>query len=679
MINYLADVTINGNPDVKFVDEERNKRMRKPIAPSYSRFGPYPTGTKDKLTELGRDKFVEWLKNEKPIHFTDTTFRDAHQSLLATRVRTLDLIKVSKSAAQHLPELFSMEVWGGATFDVCMRFLHENPWQRLQRLRANIPNILFQMLIRGSNAVGYKAYPDNLIERFIEKSWQEGIDVFRIFDSLNWLDNMQTSIKAVIERTEGLAEVCLCYTGDIQKPNTKYTLQYYIDLARRIEDSGAHILAIKDMAGLLKPYAAETLIGSLKEEISIPIHLHTHDTSAMQNATYLKAIEAGVDVVDVAMASMSGLTSQPNFNSLVASLQYHERASDISLDKLNEFSRYWEDVREFYYPFEAELKAGTAEVYEHEIPGGQYSNLRPQARSLGLEHRFTEITHNYAVANTLLGDIVKVTPSSKVVGDLALFMTSNNLTEQDIWEKGHTLSFPESVKSMLKGDLGQPDGGFPKKLQKIVLKGEKPYTNRPNAHLQPIDFEKEFKEFQKQFDNECDELDFLSYKFYPKVFEDFHAFYREYADVSHLPSTAFFFGLAEEEEILVKISEGKTMLIKLIDIGTPDEDGKRRAIFELNGQTRQVYIRDHSVKVQKIQHQKASKTNPKDIGSPLQGKIAEILVKPGDKVKINTPLFVIEAMKMESTVTANEEGKVAEVILPAATVVEQDDLVIRLE
>lgn len=679
LLNYLADITINGNPDVRYVDQERNKRFRMPTAPPYSRFGPYPKGSRDRLKEMGREQFVKWLKAEKPIHFTDTTFRDAHQSLLATRVRTLDLIKVSKSVAQHLPELFSMEVWGGATFDVCMRFLHESPWQRLQHLRANIPNILFQMLIRGSNAVGYKAYPDNLIEKFIEKSWENGIDIFRIFDSLNWLENMQTSIKAVIERTEALAEVSICYTGEILDPNnTKYTLQYYLDLAKRIEDSGAHILAIKDMAGLLKPYSAEILIHRLRETINIPIHLHTHDTASVQSASYLKAIEAGVDVVDVAIASMSGLTSQPNFNSLVAALQYHERRNPIDLEKLNGFSRYWEDVREFYYPFESGLKAGTAEVYHHEIPGGQYSNLRPQARSLGLEHRFNEITHNYAIANKLVGDIVKVTPSSKVVGDLALFMTSNDLSEADIWEKGHTLSFPESLKNLLRGDLGQPVGGFPERLQKIVLKDEKPFTERPNAHLQPIDFAQEFKEFQQKFDQDCDELDFLSYKFYPKVFEDFHHFYREYADVSHLPSKAFFFGLREEEEIIVKLSEGKTMLIKLIDIGAADEDGKRRAIFELNGQTRQIYVRDASVKVQKLQNLKVDKNDPNQIGSPLQGKIAEVLVKPGQRVETNTPLFVIEAMKMESTVSSQKTGEVAQVVLQAGGVVQQDDLVIRL-
>ncbi|MBS1563473.1 MAG: pyruvate carboxylase, partial [Bacteroidetes bacterium] len=456
--------------------------------------------------------------------------------------------------------IFSLEMWGGATFDVALRFLHEDPWQRLEQMREKIPNILFQMLIRGSNAVGYTAYPDNLVETFIEKSWEKGIDIFRIFDSLNWLEGMQVSINAVRERTGGLAEACICYTGDFLDPdkNQKFNLQYYLDLARRLEDAGAHILGIKDMAGLLKPLQAKKLIEELKKSVHIPIHLHTHDTSSIQAATYLNAIEAGVDVIDVALASMSGLTSQPNFNSIVAMMKGHPREQKINLPKLNELSNYWEDVREYYYPFESELKAGTAEVFDHEIPGGQYSNLRPQARSLGLEEKFTDIKKNYVAANLLFGDIVKVTPSSKVVGDMALFMTANGYTEQDIFEKGSTISFPDSVIGLLKGDLGQTPGGFPARLQQLVLKNEQPYTDRPNAHMKPIDFDKAFDEFRAKYGRDYRFTDLLSYLFYPKVFEEYHQFRRSFGEVYYIPSPAFFFGLKANEEVLIELAPGKS-------------------------------------------------------------------------------------------------------------------------
>src|SRR6185436_8853565 len=509
ILRYVAEVQVNGNPDVKKIDGWRT--FFAPKIPLYDAQQKITGGTKQKLTELGPEKFAQWLKKEKKIHFTDCTFRDAHQSLLATRVRTADMLKVAGAFAQSHPQTFSMEVWGGATFDVALRFLHECPWKRLQLFSEAIPNILLQMLIRGSNAIGYTAYPDNLVEKFIEKSSENGIDIFRIFDSLNWVKSMKVSINAVRSLTGGLAEACICYTGDILDPEKKkYNLQYYIDLAKELEDSGAHILGIKDMAGLLKPYAAEKLVHALKKNITIPIHLHTHDTSSIQNATYLKAIEAGVDVVDVAIASMSGLTSQPNFNVLLEALKGTERAPGFDLDSLNKFSDYWETVREYYYPFESGLMAGTAEVYKHEIPGGQYSNLKPQAISLGLGERMNEIKKAYQDVNELFGDIVKVTPSSKVVGDMALYLVSNNLTKEDVMKKGENISFPESVKSFFKGDLGQPPGGFPKELQKIILKNEKAYTDLPNAHLTPLDFEKELDDFRKKYPYAESFLDFLS-------------------------------------------------------------------------------------------------------------------------------------------------------------------------
>lgn len=671
---YLANVTVNGNPDVKFIDP--NKKFRNPIVPDYEKYAPYPEGTRNKLKNLGREGFVKWLKDSKEIQYTDTTFRDAHQSLLATRVRTKDMVNVAESFAKNHPQVFSMEVWGGATFDVALRFLHECPWKRLQMLREAIPNTLFQMLIRGSNAVGYKAYPDNVIEKFIEEAWKNGIDIFRIFDSLNWLDAMKVSIKAVRERTDALAEAAICYTGEVRN-SSKYTLQYYLDMARKLEDEGAHILAIKDMAGLLKPYSAELLITELKKAVDMPIHLHTHDTSSVQAAMYLKAIDAGVDVIDVAIGSMSGLTSQPNFNSVVAMLQGHERENKFNLEALNQYSNYWEDVREYYYPFESDLKAGTAEVYENEIPGGQYSNLRPQAESLGLGKKFNKIKKNYAEVNKLFGDIIKVTPSSKVVGDMALFMTSNNLKAKDILEKGHTLSFPESVKDFFKGGLGQPYGGFPKELQKIILKDEKALTGRPNDFIEPVNFDEEFREFQSKFGFHYTFLDYLSYEMYPKVFESYYLHNEQFGDVTNIATPAFFFGLKYNEEILVKIGSGKTIIVKMLYCSEADENGLRTVYFELNGQARRVMVKDNNVQAVKPIHKKAERD--KEIGAPLQGKLGSILVKVGDEVKENTPLFVIEAMKMETTIASNYNGRIKAIYLGEGEMVAQDDLIVELE
>ncbi|MBO6659115.1 MAG: pyruvate carboxylase [Roseivirga sp.] len=675
ILNYLGEVAVNGNPSVKKIDP--SVKLRTPKVPEFDRLGEFPAGTKQILEKEGPDGLAKWVKDQKQILLTDTTWRDAHQSLLATRMRSLDMLKVAEGFAKNQPNVFSWEMWGGATFDVSMRFLNENPWDRLKKMRAAAPNTLMQMLFRGSNGVGYKAYPDNLIERFIEKSAENGMDVFRIFDSLNWVEAMKVSIRTVRERTNSVAEACICYTGDVLDKNSKYNLQYYMDMAKALEDEGAHMLCIKDMAGLLKPLAATELIGALKNATDLPIHLHTHDTSSMQATTYFKAIEAGVDIVDVAIASMSGLTAQPNFNSLAAALQGHERDPKIDVHNLNKYSTYWEDVREYYYPFESGLKAGTAEVYDHEIPGGQYSNLRPQAAALGLEHKFEEVKRNYALVNQMFGEIVKVTPSSKVVGDMAIFMTSNNLTPQDIMERGHSLSFPESVISLFKGDLGQMPGGFPQELSKIILKDKKPYTERPNAHLEPVDFEKEFEEFQKEFDVYCDELDFLSYKLYPKVFKDFYNSWLKYGAIWQLPTKAFFFAQKQNEEVFVEIGKGKHIIIKMLYIADADESGMRKVYFELNGQTRVIDVRDHNLKSTKPTNRKVDGEH--QVGAPLQGRIAEVKVKVGDKVKENQALFVIEAMKMETTVSSPEAGTVKAVYLNGGDMVEQDDLVVELE
>ncbi|OQP54704.1 pyruvate carboxylase [Niastella populi] len=676
-LQYLAEIIVNGNPDVPAVNQ--NITFRTPVVPDNVQ-QHITKGSKDRLTELGRDKFIDWLKTSRSIQYTDTTFRDAHQSLLATRVRTTDMLKVAETVAKNHPEIFSLEMWGGATFDVALRFLHECPWQRLQLMRERIPNILFQMLIRGSNAVGYTAYPDNLVETFIEESWRngKGIDIFRIFDSLNWLEGMQVSINAVRERTGGIAEACICYTGDFLDPerNHKFNLQYYLDLAKRLEDAGAHILAIKDMAGLLKPMQAGILVSELKKAIDIPIHLHTHDTSSIQSATYLKAIEAGVDVIDVALASMSGLTSQPNFNSIVAMMKGHPRELPVNLHKLNELSNYWEDVREFYYPFESQLKAGTAEVFDHEIPGGQYSNLRPQARSLGLEDQFTSIKKNYVVVNKLFGDIVKVTPSSKVVGDMALFMTANEYTEQDIFEKGESISFPDSVIGLFRGDLGQTPGGFPETLQQLILKNEKPFTDRPNAHLQPLNLDAAMQQFQAKYGKQYSRPDLLSSLFYPKVFDEYHQFKTIFGEVYYVPSPVFFYGLKPNEETLIELAPGKSILIKFLHMSNVDENGYKQVFFKLNGQTRSIFIKDKSFTSVKPTHKKVNAAN--EIGAPLQGKLSKILVKAGDKVQKNSPLFVIEAMKMESTIVAPAEGVVQHVVLNEGVFVAQDDVVVEL-
>jgi len=676
-LKYIAKLTVNGNPDVGRI--EPGRVFRKAVIPPFNRLDEYPSGTKQLLDEMGPEAFCTWVKEQKHILYTDTTFRDAHQSLLATRVRTLDLLAVAEGFAKAHPQLFSLEMWGGATFDVAMRFLRECPWSRLQQLREAIPNILFQMLFRGSNAVGYKAYPDNLIEKFIEESWNNGIDVFRIFDSLNWIEGMKQSIQVVRERTGGIAEATICYTGEVlnKEPGYRYNLQYYLDLARRLEDAGAHMLALKDMAGLLKPYSAELLIPALKSAVDIPIHLHTHDTSSMQAATLLKAIENDVDIVDVCLSSMSGLTSQVNMNSLIAVLQGHEREQPFDLVSLNDYANYWEAVREYYYPFESGLKSGTAEVYDHEIPGGQYSNLRPQAIALGLEHRFEQIKKNYAVVNRMFGDIVKVTPSSKVVGDMALFMTANGLDEEDVMTQGTTLAFPDSVIDLFSGKLGQTEGGFPPELSAIVLKGKQALTGPPGASLPPVDFDAGFATFQQEFDYQQNILDFLSYKMYPEVFREYYQHQQEFGDIDYLPTPAFFYGLGQGDEILVKLQRGKTISIRYVYRSKTDENGNCKVTFELNGQTRSVQIRDESAVATAAVHRKAVEIN--EIGSPLMGRLGAVLVKPGDAVEKDTALFIIEAMKMESTITAPGDGQVKAVHLDAGTLVEQGDLVVELE
>lgn len=681
LLRFLAHVTLNGHGDFArpaAIPAFRPIRLPKPA----SGRSEASAGTRQRLAELGPDGFSRWLREEKWVHFTDTTFRDAHQSLLATRLRTQDMLGIAADYARLAPHLFSLEVWGGATFDVAMRFLRECPWQRLRLLRQAVPNILLQMLLRASNAVGYTAYPDNLVEAFIEESWRSGIDLFRVFDCFNDLDNLRFSIAAVRRCTPALAEGAICYTGDMRRPHpNRYHLQYYLDLARHIEDAGAHLLAIKDMAGLLKPYAAEELVSTLRQHLQIPIHLHTHDSSGIQAATLLKAIEAGVDVVDAACASMSGLTSQPNLNSLISMLSgagpQRTACPGLEPGALNALSNYWEDVRCRYFPFESGLMAGSAEIYEHEIPGGQYSNLRPQARALGLEDHFDLIKSHYRAVNLLFGDLIKVTPSSKVVGDMAFFLAASGASAEDFPTLGASWSLPQSVRQFFRGELGTPPGGFPAELQALVLAGEQPLTGRPGATLAQIDLPESYRQFQERFPAMADWASFLSWQLYPAVFEAFYQHAEQFGQVWRIPTESFFYGMRPGEEISLEMDAGKVILVRLVHIEPADAQGMARVHFELNGQSRRLSMRDHSVQPMRKGHLKAGGEG--EIAAPLPGRLSRLLVAVGDGVRPGMNLFLVESMKMETAVQAELHGRVAEIVLPLGSSLEQGDLVLRVQ
>lgn len=638
-------------------------------------------GTKQLLEEKGVDGVIDWIKNQKKLLLTDTTFRDAHQSLIATRVRTKDMIKIAEATANYGKDLFSIEMWGGATYDVAYRFLRESPWRRLEALRKRIPNLLFQMLIRGSNAVGYTNYPDNVIRTFIDEASKKGIDVFRIFDSLNWLRGMEVALDEVLN-TGKIAEMCLCYTGDIlDTRRDKYSLKYYVNLAKDIEKMGAHILGIKDMAGLLKPYAATKLIKALKQEISIPIHLHTHDTSGNGVATLLMAAEAGVDIVDTAFNAMSGLTSQPALNSIVAALKNTDYDTGMDLMNIQAISNYWADVRKVYEPYESGLKSGTAEIYRYEIPGGQYSNLRPQVESFGMGHLFNEIKEMYRDVNELLGDIVKVTPSSKVVGDLAIFMVKNELTKDNILEKGKNLTFPDSIVSYFKGMMGQPVGGFPKDLQNIVLKGEKPIEGRPGEILEPADFDEIAKKLENEFNIEPNMRNILSYALYPKVYSDYLKSLQEYGQLSNLESHVFFYGLKEGEISEVELEEGKILIIKLVEVGKIDDEGLRTVVFEVNGNRREIRIIDKNYGETQTRDitVMADPNNDKEIGASIPGTIAKVLVKEGDKIEEKQSLIIIEAMKMETNILSTVKGEVDSILVSEGQQIKSGQLLIKIK
>ncbi|MFT3868611.1 MAG: pyruvate carboxylase [Nibricoccus sp.] len=690
ILNFIGDVTINGNPHLK--GYRPSKPLPEVVPPAYNRNVAPPDGTRQLLLKLGAKKFAEWTSAQKRLLVTDTTFRDAHQSLMATRVRTYDMLACAGHLAHEVPGLYSLELWGGATFDTAMRFLSEDPWDRLRQLRARVPNICFQMLFRGANAVGYTNYPPSVVAGFVKHAAASGMDIFRIFDSLNYLPNLRVAMDAVQE-THAVCEAALCYTGDIlDESRDKYSLQYYIRLAKELEKMGAHVLAIKDMAGLCRPYAAQKLVKALKEEVGLPIHFHTHDTSGIAAASVLRATDAGVDVVDLALASMSGSTSQPNLNSIVAALQHTPRDTKLPLATLNGLSDYWELVREYYKPFDTAPRTGSAEVYLHEMPGGQYTNLREQAASMGVSHRWPEIARTYAEVNQLFGDIVKVTPSSKVVGDLALFLFSRGIKPADVvnLEPG-SIPFPESVLDMLSGGLGWPEGGWPDAVSRVVL-GEKRHAEAKEKYKASLKksartanvsddntLAKARAELAAKLHHEPSDDELFSHLMYPQVFAEFAKQRRESGDVSVLPTPAFFHGLKPGEEISVEIEEGKLLIIRLVNIGAPDKDGRCAVSYELNGMARQAFVVDRSVAPKTKARPKADLADPLQVAAPIPGLIALLPVSVGSKVAKGDKLFMMEAMKMQTTVYAPVDGVVVELNVALGDTVESKDLLVRLK
>ena len=669
VLRYIAEIQVaNPNAERHQYDTPRFPQPQAPLGP----------GLKQLLDEKGPKAVSQWVLEQKKLLLTDTTMRDAHQSLLATRMRTRDMVKGADGVADILRDCFSLEMWGGATFDVAYRFLHESPWERLRLLREKIPNIPFQMLLRGSNLVGYANYPDNLVRSFIKEAAERGIDVFRVFDSLNWIPSMEVAMDEVLNQNK-LLEATMCYTGDILDPSKdKYTLKYYVDLAKELERRGAHMLAIKDMSGLLKPYAAKKLVSTLKQEIGIPIHLHTHDTTGNQVAALLMAAEAGVDVVDAACAPLAGLTSQPSLDALVAALQGTERDTGLDLRRVQEVSNYWADVRLRYESFDHGLKTSTTDIYRYEIPGGQYTNLRPQVESLGLGDRFEEVKEMYKTVNDMLGDPVKVTPSSKVVGDLAIFMVQNDLTPENIVERGKALAFPDSVVSYFKGMMGQPAWGFPEDLQKVVLKGEEPITCRPGKLLPPVDFDQLEQEVRK-FRNDPERKDLISYAMYPKVYEDFCRHRKEYGYITRMGSHVFFNGMALGETNKINIEDGKTLVIKYLGLGDHNDDGTINVQFELNGMRREVAVRDPNASEKTRQVVQADESDPRQVGASIPGMVSKLHVQPGDTVEENQVLMTIEAMKMETAVTARTAGKVREIRVKEGQAVKAKELLMLLD
>ncbi len=675
LLRFVGDVIINGNDAVK-----NRLRPAKPVVPDPPPMTHRipPAGTRQQLAQLGAAGFAAWMRNEQRVLVTDTTFRDAHQSLLATRMRSYDMLQIAGSYAERLPNLFSIECWGGATFDVAMRFLHECPWQRLRGLRERMPNVLLQMLLRGSNAVGYTNYPDNVVEYFVQQAAHEGIDVFRIFDSLNWVENMRVAIDAVIA-TGKLAEGAICYTGNLSDPTcTKYDLKYYVQLAKSLERAGAHIIGIKDMGGLCRPAAAYTLVKALKDECALPIHFHTHDTSGISAASVLAAVEAGVDAVDAAMDAMSGLTSQPNLGSIVEALRHGPRDTGLDPDEIRTLSSYWEQVRGNYSAFESEIRAGASEVYVHGMPGGQYTNLREQALSLGISApRWPEVAKAYAQVNEMFGDIIKVTPSSKVVGDMALMMVTSGLTRDDVESADTEITFPESVVSFFRGDLGQPYQGFPVPLQRKILKDTAALTERPGASMPSVDLAVARRDAEVRVQRAISDAEFASYLMYPQVFVEYAATQREYGDLTPLPTSVFFYGMEAGQEVNVVMGRGKALVMRYVGASDPHDDNCRSVFFELNGQPRPIKVADRArLAPTKAPHPKAERDNPLQLGAPMPGVITQIAVKTGDKVARGDILMTLEAMKMQTSIRAELAGEIKQIAVAIGQQVDAKDLLV---
>jgi pyruvate carboxylase len=678
ILTYIADITINGHPET----EGRPKpspEARDPVPPKLRTDAPTP-GTRNILQEFGPEAVADWMRDQTQLLITDTTMRDGHQSLLATRMRSIDMINAAPAYAHNLPQLFSVECWGGATFDVAYRFLQECPWQRLRDLRARMPNLLTQMLLRGANGVGYTNYPDNVVRFFVKQAAESGVDLFRVFDSLNWVENMRVAMDAVLE-TGRILEGTICYTGDLDDPDrAKYDLKYYVAMGQDLKKAGSHILGLKDMAGLLKPAAATRLITALKEEVGLPIHFHTHDTAGIASASILAASKAGVDAVDCAMDALSGNTSQATLGTIVEALKGSERDTGLDIGAVRELSNYWEAVRGHYAAFESGLQAPASEVYLHEMPGGQFTNLKAQARSMGLEERWHEVAETYAAVNRMFGDIVKVTPSSKVVGDMALMMVSQGLTRADVEDPKTDVSFPESVVGMMRGDLGQPPGGWPKGLQKKVLKGERPIADRPGKHAEPVDIEKTRKALSAKLGGtEIDDEDLNGYLMYPKVFLDYSERHDRYGPVRTLPTKTFFYGMAPGSEISVEIDPGKTLEIRCQAVADTNAEGIAKVFFELNGQPRTVRIADRASAAAHAARPKADPANAAHVGAPMPGVVASVVARAGAKVKKGDLLLTIEAMKMETGIHADRSATVKAIHVTPGAQIDAKDLLVELD
>jgi pyruvate carboxylase len=676
LLKFIGNVIVNGNREV--LNRRRPRVLAQPEAPHLPQAEPVP-GVKQMLRDQGPAAVAEWLKRQERPLVTDTTFRDAHQSLVATRVRSRDMLAVAPHYARLLPQLFSIESWGGATFDVALRFLREDPWQRLADLAAAMPNVMQQMLLRASNAVGYKNYPDNVVRYFVEQSAQAGVDVFRIFDALNWIENMRVAIDAA-GATGKIVEAAICYTGDILDPSRrKYDLGYYVKLARELEKAGAHILGIKDMAGLIKPAAATRLVAALKDAVDLPIHFHTHDTSGIAAASVLAAVDAGADAFDAAMDSMSGLTSQPNLGSIVAALANTPHSTGLDADAIRTISGYWEEVREQYAAFEPEIRSGASEVYVHEMPGGQYTNLREQARALGVESRWQDVARAYRDVNDMFGDIIKVTPTSKVVGDMALAMVTGGLTREDVLDPERNIAFPESVVSFFRGELGQPPGGFPSALQRKVLGRDKPLTARPGSVMPPVDLPALRAKLAENLGREVSDTEFASWLMYPEIFLEYAEHQRRYGDVSVLPTHVYFYGMQPADEIVVRLQSGRQSIIRYLTESDPDEDGMRRAFFEVNGQPLTILVKDEGLAAAERKVEKADPMNPGHVPAPMPGLVVAVEVSVGQRVQRGDCLLIVEAMKMQTAITADRDGTVKRILARPDHVVDAKDLLLEIE